>query len=77
MFLGGLRGALAYTMIISYSGDYSDMFVDTTLLTQDSTLEMIINSPALVESSYYYSHRVFRLVNSDTVCGGRVQCTES
>ena len=32
MFLGGLRGAVAYTIIISYQGDYSDVFTDTALL---------------------------------------------
>ena len=42
MFLGGLRGALAYsnyTMIISYSGDYSDMFVDSVHWTPPSSLK--------------------------------------
>ena len=31
MWMGGLRGAVAYTLIISYSGPYSDVFVDTSL----------------------------------------------
>lgn len=32
VFLGGLRGAIAYTMAISYNGPFNQMFADTTLV---------------------------------------------
>ena len=44
LWVGGLRGAIAYTMAISYDGPYSDQFTDTTLVIIFATV--IINGLA-------------------------------
>ena len=32
IFIGGLRGAIAYTMAISYKGPFREIFIDATLI---------------------------------------------